>query len=127
MAGVAAGLVAGLIIGDDETDLAEAGARIRASLASAASILEVVEIEYRESVDDAGVVREAEYEGSLDALARSRSEFEAAEGGLSAIDADRAEDIDRSYDEVRSLMDEVAPPDEVSAALEVLEGRLVPD
>src|SRR5687768_16798940 len=79
------GLLLGLLLGwgllRPEPDPADVLGDLRATLISAAGTLEVVAIEYAESVEDGEVVAEPEYRGARDALASSRQTYEEVREG----------------------------------------------
>jgi hypothetical protein len=113
--GAVAGLILGWVIwGRAEPDPTEALDQVRASLASAAGTLEVVEVEYRESVEDAEVVSTPEYEGARDALARSRERYLEAAGAVRALDPGAAREIEDLYAELELLVGQPAPEEEVA-------------
>ena len=123
--GIAAGLLVGGLIGyalgnPNEPDLDAAIGAIEASLVRAAGSLEVVVIEYNEAVEDGEVVAEAEYQGSLDALASSRASYEDVASGLTALAPDRARAIEVFYDELEAAM----AATEDSGEIELLVGQL---
>lgn len=119
-AGVVVGLLLGLVAFNQEPDPALALREVRASLTNAASVLEIVEIEYSESVADGEVVRDTEYQGAKDALARSRASFREAKAALAVIVPGQVDRIEAAYDEVERLMAEPAPVAELKAATEEL-------
>jgi hypothetical protein len=118
LAGVT-GLVVGVALGwgllAPEPDPAEVLAEVRAGLSSAAATLEVVEIEYAESVRDGAVVAEAEYRGARDALASSRQRYAEVRDAVAALSAETASEIDASYQELERLIAAKARADEVAA------------
>lgn len=126
------GLGIGLLIGwgllRPDPDPAEVLGDVRADLASAAATLEVVEIEYAESVEDGRVVASPEYQGARDALASSRARYEEARAGVAAVSSETASAIDDAYDRLTAAMDARAPADEISTAVrelrEMLSGAL---
>jgi hypothetical protein len=117
-------LVAYALLGGRPADLADAASQVRRELAGAAALLEVVEVEYSEAVSGGSVVRPVEYQGSLDALARSRARYEAVATAVAAIDASRDTTIRDGFAALEALMRQPAPPDAVRAALGDLAGSL---
>jgi hypothetical protein len=101
-------------------DLAAAAERLRSALSGAAGTLEVVEVEYRESVQDGEVVRPPEYRGARDALARSRQRYLEAREGLRVLDPEAAERADRLFADLQRLVEGRAPAEEVSTAVREL-------
>ena len=125
---IAGGLVVGGLLlwafGPEGTPSpAERASAARAELIAAEGVLEIVAIEYAESVEDGEVVAEAEYEGARSALARSRARYEAARADLAAAGGS-TEEIDAAYDRVTSLMDQRVPNTRLSSALEKLTALL---
>ncbi len=114
--GLAIGLGAGLLIPSGGSDPVEVLRVVKQDLAGAASVLEVLQVEYRESVHDGDVVSEAEYRGSLDALARSRARFAEVRSTVEAINPDVATRAERAYADLEDLMREHADADDVSDA-----------
>lgn len=122
------GLLLGLLVGwgllRPDPDPAEVLGEVRASLASAAATLEVVGIEYAESVEDGEVVASPEFRGAGDALASSRSSYAEARPAVAAINAETASAIDAAYDELEDDMDAGVDEEEVSATVEELREML---
>jgi hypothetical protein len=126
------GLAAGLLIGwgllRPDPDPAEVLGEVRAALASAAATLEVVEVEYAESIEDGRVVASPEYEGARDALASSRTLYEEARPAVAAISPDTVAAIDDAYDRLTGAVDARAPEEDVAASAheirEMLTGAL---
>ncbi|MFN2488779.1 MAG: hypothetical protein ABR529_03370 [Actinomycetota bacterium] len=117
--GVALGLA---VAGSDDPDVSAAAAEARTRLTEAAGLLEVAEVEYQESVADGEVTQEAEYEGALRALERSRSRYLQARPGLIALAPQVADDLDARYGDLALNMEERAPEQGVSeAAAELIE------
>ncbi|HXF56856.1 MAG TPA: hypothetical protein VNO34_04665 [Actinomycetota bacterium] len=111
--GVGFGLGWGLR-GSGGPDLAEAARRLQSSLAGAAGTLEVVEVEYRESVRDGQVVSEPEYGGARDALARSRERYLEAREALLVLAPDAVRRADELFDDLERLVADRAPPEELA-------------
>lgn len=122
--GVAAGLVLGLLLGGGDPAPEEAAREVRVSLSEAASVLEIVQIEYSEATEGGG--GEQELEGARDALARSRTLWRDARATFLVLDPDRAEEIDALYDDLANSLDSGSTPDEVDAAVDQLSAALEP-
>lgn len=122
------GLGLGLLIGwgllRPEPNPAELIASARATLASAAATLEVVEIEYDEAVEDSRIVARPEYEGARSALRSSRERYAEARAVVAAVSADDASAIDDAYDDLERAVDARAPAEEVSASAQGLREML---
>ncbi|HYH27215.1 MAG TPA: hypothetical protein VEA19_00390 [Actinomycetota bacterium] len=121
------GLLLGLLLGfllRPEPDAGEVLGELRSTLASAAGSLEIVEIEYAESVSDGTIVSQPEYEGARSALASSRARFEEAREGLAAVSPDAATRADDGYRELESAITSRAPTDEVSSLVRELRETL---
>lgn len=114
------GLVTGLALGADDADPTEAAHAIRAELIAAAGSLEVVAIEYEESVADGEIVAEAEYEGALGALASSRERYDLVRPALVSLLPAHVEPIDALYDDVERSMSARADATEVADTIEQL-------
>ena len=102
--------------GTEPPDPLDALASLRATLAAAAGTLEVVDIEYRESVQDGAVVSQPEYEGARDALTRSRQRYAEARPALRELDPNLVTDADALYQDIERLIDQRAPEEEVTEA-----------
>jgi hypothetical protein len=102
------GLLVGLLVGwgllRPEPDPAEVLSEVRSSLASASATLEVVQIEYAESVEDGEIVARAEFEGARDALASSRASYSEARSAVAAVESQTASAIDSAYEGVERAM-----------------------
>lgn len=120
LGGLVIGLIAGLIIGDEDLDPTAMAHEIRATLAGAAGSLEVAGIEYEESVADGEVVRDAEYDGALGAFESSRDRFEEVRAALVSLFPDQVEPIDELYEEISRAMRARADAAHVSAAIDTL-------
>ncbi len=97
---------------------------LRTDLAAAAGLLEVVQVEYEESVSGTRVARPREYRAARAALARSRDRFGDVRPALAALSGPAAEAIDAGYDRAAALMAEPAPPPRLGEALQRLAGLL---
>lgn len=115
--GLLIGMVAGLVLGSDDPDPNETASAIRATLAAAAGSLEVAQIEYREAVSDGGVERRTEYEGSLDALDSSRSNYRTVRPALETLVPSLVQEVDDLYQRCTSLMKAPSDVPDVSACL----------
>jgi hypothetical protein len=127
--GGAAGMVLGValgafLLGGDEPDPIGALRAVRADLSGAAAVLEVFEIEYRESVREGRVVSEAEHRGARDVLARSRARYREARPALAVVNPRTAADLDQAYGRLDALVARPAPAEEVSAAARTLRSLL---
>lgn len=122
------GLGIGLLIGwgllRPAPDPAEVLGEVRAALASAAGTLEVVEIEYAESVEDGRVVSSPEYQGARDALVSSRARYEEARAGVAAVAPETASAIDDAYDRLRAAVEARAPAEDISTSVRELREML---
>jgi hypothetical protein len=123
------GLAAGLLIGwgllRPDPHPGEVLGEVRAALASAAATLEVVEVEYAESVEDGRVEASPEYEGARDALASSRTRYGEARSGVAAISPATATAIDDAYDRLAGAVDARAPEEDVAASVRELREMLI--
>lgn len=120
------GFAAGaFLVGSRPPDLPAAAASIAEGLQGSAQLLEVTQIEYEEAFKpDAS---EAEFQGSLENLARARARYEAVASALSAVDTPRVARINEGFDSLRDLMEQRTAIDEVGAAIDELTGELVPE
>lgn len=123
-----AGLLLGVLLGwgllRPAPDPVAAIEELRTALVQAAGSLEIVEIEYSESVEGGEIVARPEYEGARDALASSRDRYAEVRDAVEAISPDLAAEIDRGYAELERLVGQPAPPEDVSALTEELRGAL---
>lgn len=129
-AGVAAGLTGGLllgafVLGQKTPDPADAIRAVRSDLSAAAAALEVLEVEYGESVKDGRVVSEVEYRGARDVLARSRAHYLRSRAAVVAIDPAGAREVEKRFAELRSLVERHAPADDVAAGAGALTQLLI--
>jgi hypothetical protein len=99
--------------GDEQPDPVDALALLHSTLASAAGTLEVVDVEYRESVQDGEVVSSPEYEGARDALERSRQRYVEVRAALGELDPELVTRANDLYADIARLVDGRAPADEV--------------
>ncbi len=104
--GVVAAIVLFLLARDGGPTAAERRATLRVALVEAEGLLEIVEIEYSEAVENGRVVARSEYEGAVDALARSESRYRI---GRSLIAPEMADDIDALYAEAGDLVVDRVP------------------
>jgi hypothetical protein len=123
------GLLIGLLIGwlafgRAEPDPEEALETVQETLGEAATTLEIVVIEYSESVDGTEVVNRTEYEGARDALARSRSSYQEVRAATALVDEGATQSIDGAYDELEQLVDDPASAEDVEAKADELEALL---
>jgi hypothetical protein len=127
LAGVAVGVLVGVLASRADPDPAEAARAVRSELIRAASSLDVVAIEYAESVDAGEVVQDAEYEGAKDALASSRARFDDVRAAVEVLDPDRAASIAEGYDAIEQRVESRADPAEVRSAIDSLVALLQGD
>ena len=120
VAGILVGVIAGILVSRSDPDPLEAARLAQAELDRAASSLEVVAIEYDESVDAGEVVSDAEYRGTQDALESSRNRFNDVRPALEVLAPDRANSIDDAYAAVERNIEARADPAEVSDQIESL-------
>lgn len=127
LAGLAVGLVLGLVLAADDQDPTDAAHAIRAELVAAAGSLEVAAIEYEESVVDGDVVAEAEYEGAVGALASSRERFDEVRPALVSLLPAHVDPIDALYEEIEQSMtarvDAAEVTDSIEQLIALLEGE----
>ena len=115
------GLAIGLALGSGDPDPVESVRAIRSTLAAAAGSVEVAAIEYEEAVVDGAIEREAEYDGSIAALASSNSRYQEVRSALELLAPAVAEDIDSSYTRCRTLMERAVEAGQVLECLGELE------
>jgi hypothetical protein len=119
------GFAAGaLVVGNRPPDLPAAAASIAEGLQGSSQLLEVTQIEYEEAIKPGA--SEAEFQGSLENLARARQRYEVVAPALGVIDAARAVRIGEGFDDVRALMEQRSAINEVTAAIDSLEAELGP-
>lgn len=106
--------------GSGGLDLAEAARRLQSSLSGAAGTLEVVEVEYRESVRDGQVVSEPEYRGARDALARSRERYLEAREALLVLAPHAVRRADALFHDLDRRVADRASPEEVAGVAQEL-------
>jgi hypothetical protein len=124
VAGILVGVIAGILVSRSDPDPLEAARAVQGELDRAASSLDVVAIEYDESVDAGEVVSDTEYRGTQDALESSRSRFGDVRAALEVLAPDRADSIDDAYAAVETSIEARADPAEVSDQIESLTGLL---
>jgi hypothetical protein len=124
VAGLAAGVLVGAVIGRSEPDPVQAMRSVQSILDRAASSLEIVAVEYEESVDSGRVVEEAEYRGSREALASSRRRFEEVRRAVALLAPERAASIAREYDLLQEALDSRSDAEEVASQIESLDALL---
>jgi hypothetical protein len=122
--GVVVGVVAGILVSRSDPDPLEAARVVQAELDRAASSLDVVGIEYDESVDAGAVVSDAEYRGTQDALESSRSRFDNVRPALEVLALDRADTIDDAYAALERSIEARADPAQVTEEIESLAALL---
>ena len=122
-----AGLLLGLLVAAllrSDPDPADVAGDVTTELAAAAGSLEVVLIEYEESVANGEVERDAEYRGAVDALESSRDRYEAVAEAVAALAPERAEDIENAYEEAHAQMEELVDAAQLESTLSALEELL---
>lgn len=124
VAGVVAGVIAGILVSRSDPDPLEAARVVQTELDRAASTLEVVGIEYDESVDAGEVVSDSEYRGAQDALESSRRRFDDVRPALDVLAPDRADSIDDAYVAVESSIEARADPARVTEEIDSLSALL---
>jgi hypothetical protein len=107
-----------LVFGTRPPDLDEAADVVALRLAEARGLLEVAGIEYREGAPDGTIASEPEYAASGQALERATQAVDAVAGPLETLAPERAAALDEGFASIASLIEDVAPPDEVDAAIE---------
>jgi hypothetical protein len=117
--GLLLGLGVGFLLRPDPDPVAVAR-DLRGNLAGAAGLLEVVQVEYEESVSGTRVVSPREYRAAQAALARSRNRFGETRPAVEALSRSAVFAIDAYYDRARELMEKPAPPSRVRDALDRL-------
>ncbi len=114
----AVGLFVGVLVGwgllRPEPDPGEVLGDVRRTLASAAATLEVVEVEYAESVRNGRIVASPEYQGARDALASSRARYLEAREAVAAVAPNAASAIDASYGQLQRLIERRTAVENVS-------------
>jgi hypothetical protein len=124
-AGIAVGLVIGLALGgDDEQDPLQGVRDARASLRRASGVLEVVPVEYAEGVKNGRVASAPEYQGARRAIGRSRDLYREARPVVSYIDAERATDLDHSYERLARAVAARTPENDMKSQALQLEAAL---
>jgi hypothetical protein len=118
--GIVVGIIVGVLVTRSDPDPLEAARSVQVELDRAASSLEVVAIEYDESVDAGEVVRGAEYRGAQDALESSRNRFDEVRPAMEVLAPDRAESIADAYEAVDGSIESRADPADVTSQIESL-------
>jgi hypothetical protein len=124
-AGIAAlvvGLVLGLVLGggDENTDPLKGLRDARSSFRQAATVLDIVPVEYGEGVENRRVVSEPEYQGAVGAISRSRELYAEGRPVLAYVDSQEATRIDRAYEGLSRAAAARAPENAVESAAERL-------
>jgi hypothetical protein len=119
-AGLVAGFGAGALLTGGGADPVATLREVRRELSGAASVLEVLVVEYRESVRGGEVRSRTEYQGSIEALERSRERFAGVRAAVRAIDPRAARQADERYAELDRLIARRADPSEVARRAEEL-------
>ena len=112
--GLLTGLATGLVLGGGESDPRTTAQEVRVSLVEAASLLEIVEIEYEEGLEATGDIQNQELSGARDALQRSRQRWGEAKGLLELIDPSGTEEIDAAYSNLQEVMEQEAAAEVVA-------------
>ena len=130
VAGILVGLAIGLAAGggDEETDPLQGLRDARSALARAASLLDIVTIEYPQGVENGQVASGPEYQGAVRAIGRSRDLYGEARPVLAYESADLVARIDAAYRRLLQAANARAPEEPVTAQARrlavVLEGAL---
>jgi hypothetical protein len=106
-----------VVFGTRPPDLDAATDVVALRLAEARGLLEVTGIEYREGAPAGTIASEPEYAASEQALERARQAVEAVAGPLETLAPERAAALDEGFASIAALIDDIAPPDEVDAAI----------
>ena len=107
-------------------DLDAAAAEVQARLSESRGLLEVAAIEYREGAPDGTIVSEAEYGAAEQAVARADAAFAVVAGPMATLAPERVTAISDGFASLNRLIDDLATPDEVDAAVEALTDLLQP-
>jgi hypothetical protein len=119
--GLLIGVVIGwLAFGRTEPDPEESLDRMGVAFNDAATTLEIVAIEYSESVQGTEVVNRSEYDGAVEALARSRARYQEFRAAIAMVDQQSTQHIDSAYEELDRLVGEPASPEVVETKTEEL-------
>ena len=116
--GLLVGLGIGLMLGSGDPDPAEAAQEIRTAMTSSAGSLEIVAIEYTESVSGGSIESQPEYEGAVAALESSRTAYEEVAPALRELAPANAASIEQGFDDIESLVEDLAEPGEVQGAIQ---------
>lgn len=125
--GLLVGIVTGLVLGNDEPDPVESVREISVTLTEASSVLEIVEIEYEEALEDGTGEGDAEYEGALDALARSRTSWTEVRPAVELLAPETASEVDALYGDLDQAMTDEALPEEINELTGELSELLDPE
>ena len=122
IAGLAIGLLIGLAAGGGDGESAEDSLRdMRSSLDDAANLLDIMKVEYAESVRGGQVVSEPEYRGARSALERSQAQYREAREALVLANPPAVELLDAGYRDLNRLMTARAAPARVATAATAVE------
>ena len=119
LAGALIGGLLGFLLGssgDEEASLADALEEVQAEVRPALSELELVTIEYAESVKGGQVVAETEYRASVDHVERALSALEGAASDLEVLAPEELAMAERSLNQLAELVEAHAPAAQVNAA-----------
>ena len=130
VAGILVGLAIGLAAGggDEDTDPVQGLRDARSSLTRAASLLDIVTVEYPQGVQNGEVASAPEYQGAVRAIGRSRNLYGEARPVLAYVSTDLVARTDAAYRRLREAANARAPAERVTAEARrlaaVLEGAL---
>ena len=117
------GLLVGLLVGyalRSGPDPAGAIEETRTALLGAAATLEIVGVEYAESVEGGRIVAGSEHEAALDALASSRERYAEAAGVVAVVSPASARAIEDGYERLERMIRDLADEEDVRTAAESL-------
>jgi hypothetical protein len=116
IAGVVVGLVLGLALGGggEDTDSLSGVGDARSSFRQAATVLDIVPVEYGEGVENGRVTSQPEYRGAVGAIARSRALYGEGRPVLAYVDAAQATALDHAFIRLSSAATERVPEGEVA-------------
>jgi hypothetical protein len=118
-----AGLLVGLLTGyalRSAPDPATAIEETRTALLGAAATLEIVGVEYAESVEDGRIVARPEYDAALSALSSSRERYAEAAEVVAVVSPVSARAIEDGYGRLERMIRGLADEDDLRAAAESL-------
>ena len=118
-----AGLLMGLLLGyalRPAPEPARAIEETRTTLLGAAATLEIVGVEYAESVEDGRIVARSEHDAALAALASSRERYGEAAEVVAVVSPVSARAIEDGYEGLERMIRDLGDEDDVRAAAESL-------